>query len=369
MTDDARRVALRALRRIDEGAYANLVLPPLIERSDLEQRDRDFATELVYGTTRMRRACDWLIDHHLQRKVDADVRGALRLGAYQLHFLKTPAHAAVSATVAIAPGRARGFVNAVLRKVAATKDPQWPNVATELSYPNWIVDRLAADLGPQVARDALVAMNLPPAVTRRPDGYVQDRASQMVAELVNARPADVVVDTCAGPGGKATGLGAGRVLAFDVQEHRAKLVVDNARRYSHPEVHVAQADGRRLPLPAGCADSVLVDAPCSGLGVLGRRPDARWRVAGTDVERLAHLQRQLVSAAIPVLKPGGSLVYSACTLTAAETVEIDGWLAERHPALLAAPPPPPWEPVGRGGRLLPQRDHTDGMYALRLTAP
>ena len=367
--DSARRVALRAMRRIDEGAYANLALPPIIERTDLDRRDRDFTTELVYGVTRMRRACDWLIDRHVTRDVDPDIRNVLRLGVYQLHFLGTPAHAAVSATVDVAPKRAAGFVNAVLRKVARDGAPGWPDLATELSYPDWVVARMEEDLGADVARAALEAMNRPPSVTRRPDGYTQDLASQRVVDVVGAEPGDVIVDLCAGPGGKATGFGVGSVMAFDVQPHRAELVVDNARRYGHPEVRVCIADGRRPPVRAGAADRVLVDAPCSGLGVLGRRPDARWRVTGGDVTRLAGLQRDLLDAAVSLLRPGGVLVYSVCTLTRAETIALDEWLAQSHPAMTATPPVPPWEPSGRGGRLLPHIHGTDGMYVLRLVAP
>ena len=366
--DNPRRVALRALRRIDEGAYANLALPPILERAALDQRDRDFVTELVYGTTRMRRALDWLVDRHINREVDADVRNVLRLGAYQLRFLKTPPHAAVSATVDVAPKRAAGFANAVLRRVATDGAP-WPDLATGLSYPNWVVDRLSRDLGSEAARAALEAMNVAPTVTRRADGYVQDLASQHVVVAVGAGPDDVIVDLCAGPGGKATGFGTGRVVAFDAQPHRAQLVLDNARRYNHPEVQVAIADGRRPAARSASAHRVLVDAPCSGLGVLGRRADARWRIEAGDVDRLATLQKELLAGAIPLLRPGGTLVYSACTLTAAETVGVDEWLAARHPGLTPVPPGEPWEPVGRGGRLLPHVHGTDGMYVLRVAAP
>jgi 16S rRNA (cytosine967-C5)-methyltransferase len=370
VSDDARRVALRALRRIDEGAYANLVLPPLLTASSLSQRDRDFTTELVYGTTRMRRACDFLVDRFVTRDIDADVRNALRLGAYQLHFLGTPAHAAVSATVAVAPGRARGFVNAVLRKVASAAPAAWPNVGTELSYPDWIVNRLAADLGPKDARDALVAMNTARPPTARADGYVQDRASQEVVEVLAVSDGDVVVDVCAGPGGKATGVQNARVVAaLDLQPQRAALVAANAARVGAGAVHVAVADGRHPPLRAAAADRVLVDAPCSGLGVLGRRADARWRIEAGDVGRLASLQRSLVAAAMDIVRPGGSLVYSACTLTAAETSGVDDWLRSEFPAWQGVAPGPPWTPRGRGGRLLPQDHGTDGMYVLRLTRP
>ena len=145
-----RSLALDALRRIDDGAYANLAVPGILSRSQLSERDRAFVTELVYGTTRMRRACDWLVERYLFRDVDPDVRAVLRLGAYQLAFLQTPPHAAVGETVGLANGRAKGLVNAVLRKVADAGPPSidaWPDDATRLSYPDWIVEQLTRDLG------------------------------------------------------------------------------------------------------------------------------------------------------------------------------------------------------------------------------
>ncbi|TMM11506.1 MAG: hypothetical protein E6G01_17155 [Actinobacteria bacterium] len=143
-TATSRRVALDALVRIEHGAYANLALPALLARSGLSRRDRAFATELVYGTTRMRRACDWLLDPYVRRALDDDVRAALRLGTYQLALAGTSPHAAVAATVDAAPQRARGLVNAVLRKVASALPPEWPDDATELSYPDWVVERLVS---------------------------------------------------------------------------------------------------------------------------------------------------------------------------------------------------------------------------------
>ncbi|MGH9163924.1 MAG: transcription antitermination factor NusB, partial [Acidimicrobiales bacterium] len=203
----ARRVAAEALVRIDAGgAYANLVLPPMLEASGLAERDRAFATELVYGTTRMRRACDFLVDRFVDRTLQTEVRTALRLGAYQLAFLQTPPHAAVSATVAEAPERARGLVNAILRKVATDAHPHWPDDATRLSYPDWVVDRLVRDLGRTAALAALAQMNEAATVSVRPDGYVQDPASQAVADHMAVGAGDRVADLCAAPGGKATAL-------------------------------------------------------------------------------------------------------------------------------------------------------------------
>jgi 16S rRNA (cytosine967-C5)-methyltransferase len=369
---DARAVALDALGRIDGGAYANLVLPALLERSGLDTRDRGFVTELVYGTTRMRRALDHVVDGYLLRPVEPVVRNVLRLGAYQLVYLATPAHAAVSATVEVAPRRARGLVNAVLRKVAAAGEPVWPDDATRLSYPDWVVERLVADLGRDDGLAALEQMNRAAEVHERDDGYVQDPASQQVAAAVGARPGERVADLCAAPGGKATALASSgaTVAAFDVSPGRAALVAGNAARLGADGVLTGVADATRPALRPGSLDRVLVDAPCSGLGVLRRRADARWRVQPADVEELAALQREILGAAPDLLRPGGTLVYSVCTLTGAETLAVDEWLAATMAHLVAEPPPPaPWRPWGRGGLLLPQDEGTDGMFLLRLRVP
>jgi 16S rRNA (cytosine967-C5)-methyltransferase len=360
---DARAVAVEALVRIDQGgAYANLVTPSLLDGSGLDARDRRFVTGLVYGTVRMQRACDWLAERFLAREVEPAVRAALRVGAYQLAFLGTPPHAAVDATVSVAPKRARGLVNAVLRRVAdAPRD--WPNDGIRLSYPDWIVDRLRADLGAEVGTAALEAMNEPGGVDERDDGYVQDRASQWVADHVGAQPGERVLDLCAAPGGKATRLAAtgAWVVASDLNPVRLGLVRANRDRLGL-ELTLVAADGRRLPHRAGTFDRVLLDAPCSGLGALRRRADARWRITPDAVDRLARVQRELVDEAAAVVAPGGRLVYSVCTLTTAESSEVARHIDAHHDDLVRADPPaPPWEPWEGGGRLLPQAEGTDGM--------
>ena len=372
----ARRLALDALVRIDEGGYANLVVPALLDGSALDRRDRALVTELVYGATRMRRACDWLLASHVSRPLDAldrPVRAALRLGAYQLHFMRTPPHAAVSATVDIAPRPARGLVNAVLRKVAADPEPQWPDAATRLSYPDWIVERLVTDLGQDAALAALATMNEPGSVTERADGYVQDEASQLVAAIVAGFPGGLTADVCAAPGGKATAIASsgGLVVAADIRWSRAGLVAANAARLGLGNVVTVQADGRRPPFRPGRFDRVLVDAPCSGLGVLRRRPDARWRIQPEAVPGLVELQRELLSTALDLVRPGGVMMYPVCTLTVAESLSVDEWLAVASPAFeaVALAHSGPWTPIGRGARLLPQDASTDGMYVLALQAP
>lgn len=370
----ARRVAVDALDRIDqEGAYANLALPAVLGRSGLDARDRRFVTGLVYGTTRMRRACDYLVDRYLAQPPTGRARNVLRVGAYQVAFAGVPARAAVSETVAVAPRSLRGLVNAVLRKVAV--DPvTWPSDAVRLSVPDWMLDALAADLGPDVARAAVEAMNAPAEVTERTDGYVQDLASQQVAAAVGAGPGDLVLDLCAAPGGKATALAAtgATVIAGDHRLRRAHLVAGNAERTGVADrVATVVADAARPPLRPGRADHVLVDAPCSGLGTLRRRPDLRWRAEAGSVERLAALQRTLVAAAADLVRPGGTLTYSVCTLTAAESTGVDAWLAAERPDLVATPPVGDdapgagWAPWGRGAILLPQEAGTDGMCLFR----
>ena len=368
MNATARALAYACLKRIDhEGAYANLVVPAALGTSKLDQRDRAFVTDLVYGTTRMRAACDALVDRFVLSKTDDDTRTLLRLGAYQLVFAGVSAHAAVSETVRLAPKRSTGFVNAVLRKVATTP-MVWPNDATRLSYPSWMYHLLLAELGDD-ATAAMEQMNKPAAVTTRDDGYTQDRASEWVATAVGARPGDVVLDMCAAPGGKATAM-AGRtgraaegafVVAADRSPTRLGLVAQNVKRLEAVVASVA-ADGTAPPFREACFDRVLLDAPCSGLGALRRRPDARWRMSAADIAELAALQQRLLEQAATLVKPGGTLVYSVCTVTAAESIDhgvpVGFDVVADQPAGL-------WRPFGIGWRVLPHDDDTDGMVLIR----
>jgi 16S rRNA (cytosine967-C5)-methyltransferase len=363
----ARRVALDVLDRIDGGAYANLVLSGELERSGLAPIDRRFVTDLVYGTTRRRRSCDFLVDRFLARPVDGRVRNALRLGAYQLAFAGVPPHVAVGETVAVAPRPAQGLVNAVLRRVADAPRA-WPDDATRLSVPDWVLSALTTALGRDRAIAAIEAMNDPATVSTRADGYVQDPASQWVAAAVGARAGERVLDLCAAPGGKATALAAAGadVVASDLRPARVRLIRANAARVGADGVAVLAADGTRPPFRPHSFDRVLVDAPCSGLGTLRRRPDLRWRVEPDALDRLATLQRRLLGAAADLVGPGGTLVYSVCTLTIDESTAVDDWLAAARPDLVPTPPPEsPWTPWGRGAILLPQAAGTDGMAVFR----
>jgi 16S rRNA (cytosine967-C5)-methyltransferase len=287
----ARGLAINALVEVERGERANEVLPALLAASTLDQRDRSFATELVYGTLRMRRACDWLVDRFARGELDQTVRAAARAGAYQLAFMRVPSYAAVSATVEEVPRRARGLMNVVLRRIGELADAgpiAWPDLGTELSYPDWVIERLSEDLGRERALEALAQMNLPASAQARADGYIQDPGSQAVGEEVArwwaglseaahppretaepdpgpnlvTRPEHglgkgqgraALVDMCAAPGGKATLLArhVPLVVACDISSRRADLVAANAARLGLAKVAVAVADGNVAPFRPG----------------------------------------------------------------------------------------------------------------------
>ncbi len=359
----ARHLALEVLVRVDvEGAYADIALPAALSSSGLDRRDRALATELVYGVTRRRRALDWVLDEYLVQPPPARVRALLRMGTYQLLETRIPPHAAVSTTVSVAPRKFQGMVNAVLRRVVRAGAPQWPDEPTRLSYPDWIHEVLTSDLGVDTAVRVLEAMNRPATSHRRGDGYVQDISSQQVVEAMEVAPGDLVADLCAAPGGKATALArrGAQVVALDIRPGRARVTQQNSRRLGASSVAVLVGDGREPPLRAGCFDVVLVDAPCSGLGVLRRRPDARWRIARTDVPRLAELQLHLLCSAVDLLRPGGRLVYSVCTLTSAETLQVAARMTADDRLEVLPMCPALWLNHGTGGMLLPD-ESSDGM--------
>jgi 16S rRNA (cytosine967-C5)-methyltransferase len=200
-------------------------------------------------------------------------------------------------------------------------------------------------------------MNAPAVVARREDGYIQDPASQLVAGLVDTKEGHRVLDLCAAPGGKTSAL-AGDVVAVELNEARIGLLRGNLVRLKSA-ASVVRADAVHSPFRTGSFDRVLLDAPCTGLGVLRRRPDARWRIQRRDVERLGTLQTEMLASAATLVAPGGRLVYSVCTLTDPETVDV---VATLNDTFSAVELPEPWEPLRHGGRLVPDIGH-DGMFA------
>ncbi len=419
---NSRSIAIDALVRADSGSFANLDLPARLRKSRLEQRDKDWVTDAVYGTLRRQRYLDNLLKPHSKRplsELDPPVRAALRVGAYQ--FVNgTPPHAAVMETVSATQPSAQKYVNGVLRSLGRS-GPPWPesdDAGTELSYPDWIVEELTRNFGEQDARAALNAMNEPAAVTLRVnpmrgdaaavireletrggsiergtlleesliikgfgdigalrtvrDGRAspQDQGSQAIVDLLAPQPGERILDIASAPGGKSCGAAErmgddGLVVAADVHPNRLRLVREAAGRLQLDSIHAVAASGLAMAFLPDTFDRVLLDAPCSGLGVLRRRPEARWRVQPAQVESLAELQRSLLAAAADVVKIGGRLVYSVCTMSRDETLGVDEWAASELPQLVAIEPPGlPWRPFGRGAIILPHDAATDGMFVL-----
>ena len=357
----ARRAAFAVLRRVfEDGAYADRALRS--ESQGLDERDRALARRLAYGSVQRVRTLDHAIEElgrRPLRKLDPPVRAALRLGCYQLAFLDgVPRYAAVNESVELVRTagleRAVSFANAVLRRLAdgaralceSLPDDTAAQAALRHSYPDWVAETWWIELGADDARALMAAQNEEPetavrlvrgAVDGRPDPLIpgawvvervdeealgegrvwpQSRGSQLVGHVVGSRSGERTLDLCAAPGGKATML-AGHVVAVEVDEARAAQLEEAARRLGADGVHVVHADGRDLPPELDGFDRALVDAPCSGLGVLASRPDLRWRA-----EPLPELQVDLLRAAISRVRPGGTVVYSTCTIDAEENEDV-----------------------------------------------
>jgi len=354
MVSTARRAAYETVLRVfEQDAYADRALPTAA--ANLDQRDRAFAQRLAYGSIQRVRTLDHAIEElgrRPVRKLDPPVRAALRLGAYELGFMQTPRHAAVNEAVNLVRSarleRAVAFTNAVLRRVADGIGPlleSLPEGALKHSYPDWVEQVWTRDFGRETALALMRAQNEASETVVRliwgdpvgepteiPDAYrvervdeqalaegriwPQSRGSQLAGLVVGSRQGERTLDLCAAPGGKATQL-EGEVTAVEKHPGRARELEGNAARLGASNVSVLCADALELPPELRDYDRALVDAPCSGLGVLASRPDLRWRA-----HPLPDLQLDLLRAAADRVRPGGTIVYSVCTLNADENEAI-----------------------------------------------
>jgi 16S rRNA (cytosine967-C5)-methyltransferase len=335
----ARGVAYEVVRRVfEEDAYADRAFRSLAE--SLDERDRAFAMQVAYGTVQRVRSLDHAIEtlgRRPVRKLDPPVRAALRLGAYQLGYLDSvPPHAAANESVELVRfaglERAVAFTNAVMRRLgegigellAGLPESTPQEAALKHSYPDWIAETWWREWDAEAALALMHAQNEPPKrVLREPTGglkepWPQSRGSQLAGNAVGAQPGERVLDLCAAPGGKATQLAAAGAEVVAVEKHpgRARELEEIAARLG-AALTVVNADALELPAELDGFDRVLVDAPCSGLGVLNSRPDLRWRA-----RPLPELQLDLMRAAAERTRPGGSITYSVCTMTRAENEDV-----------------------------------------------
>jgi 16S rRNA (cytosine967-C5)-methyltransferase len=318
------------------------------------REERPLTTELFYGWLRNKSALEFLQDRQAVKPPRPVVAAIIQLGLYQLHFLKLPAHAAVHETVALAKEHASPaevkFVNAVLRRANPSLEgaPPW----IRFSHPEWLWNRWVSRYGMEQTEVLCRWNNQPPPVYVRGTEpwpgvleptplhplcyrvidapaffanpgkyYVQDPSTLIAVDVLDPQPGESVLDLCAAPGGKTTYIAQkmqnrGRIVATDSSAARLKLVVENCRRLGIEIVTVARHVSNET------FDRVLVDAPCSNTGVMRRRPDLRWRLEEKEITRLAKVQWELLQTAQQLVKPGGVIVYSTCSLEPEENEEI-----------------------------------------------
>ena len=408
----ARRIALAALCRWRrEKRFADSVISELLANAELSQSDRAFALELFYGVLRNLTLLDLWISCLRASRVEVDLREVLRLGLYQLFFLKTAPHATVYETVELAPKRQRAVTNGVLRNAARRRDELLTRGGAQplfvrTSHPQFLVERWQRHFGAKAAEELCRWNNLPSSVYGRvnrlkidrgkflqqypgslplarnaefvelkglPENalnyghcYIQDPSTVIACQLLDPKPTEKILDACAAPGGKAGYIAQlmknrGTIVACDRDPERLQILKNNMARLGARIVRSFHHDWTHGCLPKEIVsivpfDRVLVDAPCSNTGVMRRRVDVRWRLRPGDLTRMPDEQFEITRSAISLLKPGGVLVYSTCSLEPEENEQLVERLLNKFPRLRFADEK----------FCLPFRDYFDGAFAARL---
>jgi len=411
MPPSPRNLCQRALLEWEKGkVFSDEILHGILQRHALAPSDRGFLTELFYGVLRHLRKLDCLIGWLRSGELDVATRNLLRAGLYQIFELRTPSHAAVFETVALA-GKSRGLVNAVLRRASREavaleallgREP----LGVRESHPDFLVRRWEAQFGAEAteslcrinnaasenffrvntlkaSEDTLLGMagetdlvkypvrgvsvlkmrRIPPDWLEAGFGYVQDPSTLMAPDLLDPQPGERVLDACAAPGGKTTYMaqkmeGRGELVACDLYESRVSRLRENVERLGAANVRVLLLDFM-MPPEAGSPllefpfDRILLDVPCSNTGVIRRRVDVRWRLTEEDFLRMPFQQMALVRRAVPLLKTGGRLVYSTCSLEPEENAGVVEAIQREFPGL----------ELEATRSMLPFRDGTDGAFA------
>lgn len=436
MAESVRAVAFKILRDAEKNAtFSNIALDRALATSSLENVDRGLLSAMVLGVIERRLTLDAIIDSFAQdpKRIESDARVLLRLGIYQIAFLdRIPDHAAVNETVALAPRRLRGFINAVLRSYLRARergeeDSLFPKkeedaigyLSIKYSFPREAAERFGKIYGFERTEAIFEVFNRAPEMTLRintlkisreeytgllderkigytlydklcdavkvrgvayaslpgaEEGYffVQDEASQMCVEVLGAEPGDRVIDVCSCPGSKSFGTAIrmkneGEIFSFDLHKSKLSLITGGAERLGIDIISASERDGRKPDESLfGNADRVLCDVPCSGLGVVAKKPEIRYKSL-SDFERLPEIQYAILSASANYVRIGGTLVYSTCTVLPEENGDnVERFLAE-HAEFEAVD-------FSVGGRhsengmlsLSPDTDGTDGFFIAKM---
>ncbi|MFV0556408.1 MAG: 16S rRNA (cytosine(967)-C(5))-methyltransferase RsmB [Lactovum sp.] len=373
-----RRVALEILCQVfTNGAYANIALDKALSEARLSELDRNFVTAIVYGTISKK----LLLENYLSpflKKTKAWLHLLLLMTAYQILYMdKIPTSAAIDEAVKIAKIKGgqdkANFINAVLRNFSRSPLLAPKDFGTKYSLPDFLVQKFIAQFGKERAVRIFESLEKPSHVSLRcvdpklkipqtrpselVDGAlisdkgnfsnteafkkgqitIQDETSQLVAQILSASPNDQILDTCAAPGGKschiASYLEKGKVTAVDIHVHKLKLIQENARRlHVEDKIKTLKADARELDqyFTAETFDKILVDAPCSGLGLMRRKPDIKYRKNPEDFKELQELQLEILASSAKLLKKNAIMVYSTCTLADEENFELVQLFLKAH---------------------------------------
>jgi 16S rRNA (cytosine967-C5)-methyltransferase len=409
----ARRAALTALRIWrTERQFADSIVSEIISETDLSTSDRAFVLELFYGVLRNLTLLDFWIGCLRTLHVDAELRDILRLGFYQLFILNTPEHAAVNEAVELAPKRGRPLINGILRTALRSSDKLLSQANSQplqvrTSHPEFLISRWEKNFGlettevlcawnnrpppiygrinrlriqleqflqiypesqPISLRSDFVTFNDPPhEALKRGHCYIQDPSTTLPCQFLDPQPEEKILDACAAPGGKTAYLAEmmqnrGLIVACDRDPKRIDVLQENIARLDVRIVRTVCCDWVRDGVPSeimslGLFDRILLDAPCTNTGAMRRRVDVRWRLRPDDFSRMRRQQISILRTVLPLLKQGGILVYSTCSLEAEENEEVvEETLANSSMLQLQ-----------RQQNCFPFRDSFDGAFAARLT--
>ncbi|MCP1124779.1 16S rRNA (cytosine(967)-C(5))-methyltransferase RsmB [Bacillus sp. 3103sda1] len=436
MTQNVRELALDGLLQVEKsGAYSNLLLNNLIEKSNIDKKDVGLLTEVVYGTIQRRDTLDYYLQPFLRKKIELWVKVLLRLSLYQMLYLdRVPERAAIHEAVEIAKRRGHkgiaGLVNGVLRSIQREGVPSLDEIksseqrlAIATSHPEWLVKEWIEAYGIETVQKMCEVNLLPPVPTARvnvakasieealkaletegiqakygdlsedaiqiekgnvahtkafQEGLlsIQDESSMLVARALNPEAGDIILDSCAAPGGKTTHIaerlqGTGKVISLDLHPHKVRLIQQQAKRLQLENVEAKTLDARKVQehFEQESFDKVLVDAPCSGFGVIRRKPDIKIGKQKEDSKRLANIQLSILEKVAPLLKKGGRLVYSTCTIEKVENEQVVELFLQSHPEFewdttIKERLPKAVHPyvVEGGVQILPHYFATDGFY-------